>query len=367
MTDPIRSDEVEAKKVQWLWRERIPMAMLTVVAGRPDQGKGLFAAHVAADASRRGKNVLYSAAEDSNELMTRPRLEAAGARLDRIHLWRFQLPKQFDALDHVVRTKKIDLVVIDPLAAHLGSGISRHSDNIREVLTPVTQLLEETNAAMLIVEHALKRIAATSHPLNAIGGSGSGLPAATRAAYVFGVDPKDEDKRVLACVKCNLRELPKAIAFETDVAEMDKVGEVPFLLCHGEMSSFDPMSLFHGYKQGITGRPPDKRAAAAEWLTNYLAAANKPVPSGKILEDAKQYRMALKTLRRAADDMQIVKNPPGGGRNCTWDLPHEVKDLLGLLPKPAPTAMPQRADDGSTDWDEELSDLLRPDEKEDEE
>jgi hypothetical protein len=28
--------------------------------------------------------------------------------------------------------------------------------------------------------------------------------------------------------------------------------------------------------------------------------------------------------------MQIVKAPPGGGRNCTWDLPDEIKDLMGL-------------------------------------
>jgi len=343
--------------------------MLTVVAGRPDQGKGLFAAHVAADASRRGINVLYSAAEDSHNLMTRPRLEVAGARLDKIHLWRFQLPRQQDVLEEIVRKKQIGLIVIDPLAAHLGSAISRHSDNIREVLQPLTKLLEELDASCLIIEHALKRISHTAHPLNAIGGSGSGLPAATRAAYVFGVNPADDDQRVLACVKCNVREMPKAIAFETDVDETS-VGEVPLLRFDSELQTFDPMALFHGYRHGRTGRPPDKRAAAAEWLTNYLAAVGAPVASGKVLEDAKQFGMALKTLRRAADDMAIVKNPKGGGRNCTWDLPDEVKDLLGLTTKPVvpftPPVMADGSDDG-TDWDAELGDLLNKPPAEDEE
>jgi hypothetical protein len=52
--------------------------------------------------------------------------------------------------------------------------------------------------------------------------------------------------------------------------------------------------------------------------------------SGKVQEDAKQAGMSVKTLRRAADDMDVVKQPPGGGRNCTWDLPNDVKNLMGL-------------------------------------
>ena len=82
--------EVEAKEVKWIWGDRIPQGMMTIVAGRPDQGKGMFVAHVAADISRRGGNVIYSAAEDDNGMMTRPRLEAAGADLDRILLWEFR-------------------------------------------------------------------------------------------------------------------------------------------------------------------------------------------------------------------------------------------------------------------------------------
>jgi hypothetical protein len=92
------------------------------------------------------------------------------------------------------------------------------------------------------------------------------------------------------------------------------------------------MRLFDKPKPTTTptiGRPPDKRAAAAEWLTTYLADAGKPVKASTITEDAKQYGMSQKTLRRAADDMGIVKSAKGGP-NVTWDLPQEVKDLMGL-------------------------------------
>lgn len=360
-TDPVRSDHVEPERIEWLWMSRIPKGMITVVAGRPDQGKGLFAAYVTAVSSKRGINTLYSAQEDSHGLMTRPRLEAAGANLKRVHLWRFQLPVDMAKLEKQVRSKKIGLIVIDPLSAHLVGGISRHSDNIRQVLAPLTALIEETGTAVLIIEHALKRVPANGHVLNAIGGSGSGLPAAARAAYVFGVDPSDPDKRVLATAKFNIGEKPKALAFEVDTIDHEKVGTVPSLVFDEELADFDPMRLFTAPAKGSLGRPPDKKAAAAEWLTNYLAAAGKPVASGTVMEDAKQFGMSTRTLRRAADDMQVVKNPPGGGRNCTWELPKEVLDLLGMGDTPAPPIDQHDGEvDGEVDseFEKGLADLL---------
>jgi hypothetical protein len=344
VTGPIKAHDVEAERVSWLWHNRIPKGMITVVAGRPDQGKGLFAARVAADVSAAGGKVLYSAAEDSHGLMTRPRLEAAGANLDNVLLWRFALPLNGKELGQIVtdcRTTKeiaaglppvkVDLVVMDPFASHLSGGISRHSDNVRQVLGPLTKLIESTGTAVLIIEHALKRISKGGDPLQAIGGSGSGLPAAARAAYVFGVDPDDEERRIMAKAKFNIGPSPKAMAFEVDTELLDVVGEVPFLSVDEELMAFDAMRLFDTKNQpNKVGRPPDKRSAAAEWLTKYLAEAAKPVPAGTVQEDAKHYGMTAKTLRRAADDMGIVKDPPGGGRGCTWDLPKDLKELMGI-------------------------------------
>lgn len=370
MSEPIKASGVEAERVSWLWRERIPKGMITVVAGRPDQGKGLFAAHVAAEVTvdatvgpnrfteqrEGGGRVLYSAAEDSHGLMTRPRLEAAGANLDNILLWRFALPRNGNELGKIVVDEGIDLIVMDPFASHLSGGISRHSDNVRQVLAPLTALIESTGTSVLIIEHALKRIAKGGDPLQAIGGSGSGLPAAARAAYVFGVDPDDEDRRILAKAKFNIGPSPKAFAFEVDVEDVEVVGDVPLLVPDQELMAFDAMRLFDT-KNGPNkvGRPPDKRAAAAEWLTTYLAEVGKPVAAGTIQEDAKQYGMASKTLRRAADDMGVVKQPPGGGPKCTWDLPDEVKELMGIETDSDDPTQPETLDDGTLSDDDEAA------------
>jgi hypothetical protein len=339
MARPIQALDVAPERVEWLWRERIPRGMITTIAGRPDQGKGLLASAIAADVTQDKpvashtackQNVLYSAIEDSHGIMTRPRLEAAGAILERILLWRFQLPAMFEQIKSLILANDIGLVVIDPFAASLSNGITRFSDNVRDVLSPLSEFIEQTGTSVIIIEHALKRVGNQGHVLDVIGGSSSGLPAASRAAYVFGVDPDDNDKRVMAVAKNNLRSKPLALSFEIDVTDIAEVGEVPSLEFEDELKAFDPMRLFQKpAKNGQVGRPPEKRSAAAEWLTMYLVE-NGPTSAGTIYEDAKQHNMNSKTLRRAADDMKIVRNPPGGGRNCTWDLNDEIKDTLGI-------------------------------------
>lgn len=328
---PIRARDVQARRVEWLWRGRIPRGMITIVAGKPDQGKGLFTALVTADVTNRGGRVLYAAIEDSPEVMTRPRLEAAGANLNNTFLWDFELPRQLRELAAFIIDEQIDLVVMDPIAGVLGRGVSRFSDKIRTVSTPLKLIAEGTGVGMIIVEHQLKSLAKDSPPLNAIPGIASGLPAASRMAYLLGKDPQDPERRILACVKANVRNFPLAATFEVDTVEDETVGEVPLLLYTGE-EEFEAEKLIRKPKDEDAvqiGRPPDRRAAAAEWLANYLFAAGGPVQASQVLEDAKHYGMASKTLRRAADDMEIVKDPEGGGRNCTWDLPKGVKDLMG--------------------------------------
>jgi putative DNA primase/helicase len=336
LAGPRKASGVKAETVEWRWMRRIPKGMITLVAGKPDQGKGLFAAFVAAEVSQAGGNVLYSAAEDSEGLMTRPRLEAAGADLDRVHLWRFQLPRHGKELGQHVVDMEIDLIVMDPVARHLSGGVSRHSDNIGSVLKPMTDLIETTGTSVLLIEHALKRVPKSGHPLDAIGGSSSGLPAAARAAFVFGIDPDDPDRRVIAPAKFNLGEWPKAVAFELDTHDLDSVGEIPYLLLDEEVV-FDPMRLFQGRTApGKRGAPNDKRAAAAEWLATYLAE-NGPTQAGTVMEDAKQWNMSRKTLERAAADMGVEKT---AGRNSKWDLPDEAKEALGITDQPDPDGLP---------------------------
>ena len=330
-----KASDFKALDVEWLWNERIPRSMISFVAGKPEQRKGILACHIAAAVTREGGKVIYSAMEDAEGLMTRPRLEAAGADLDRVSLEKFVLPTNtVELCDHIL-DEGIDLVIIDPLASHL-QGATRHSDKIRQVLAPVQAAIEAAECGLLIVEHVNKKVTAGAHPLTAIAGTGSGLPAACRMGFFFGMNPDNEEQFILSCIKSNIRERPEDVTFETDNTDIEietKQGQtiqksMPLLVIDSEEGRIDPIRLVQSKvtSTGKVGRPDDKRAAAAEWLTKYLMKAGGPVKATTIYEDAKQDGMMDKTLKRAANDMGIVRY--GKGRAIEWDLSDEVKDVI---------------------------------------
>jgi hypothetical protein len=43
MSDVESASSYEAEAIQWLWEELIPKGMISLVAGRPDSGKSLWA------------------------------------------------------------------------------------------------------------------------------------------------------------------------------------------------------------------------------------------------------------------------------------------------------------------------------------
>ncbi len=337
---PIRVDLIEPEDPEWLWEDRIPRKMISIVAGKRDQGKGLFWAMLAAHISKSrfpGKNgrkrwghVIVSAAEDSESLMTRPRLAAAGAVLANIECWNFRLPSGINALAVHMEAHQTDLIILDPFARHLDSGISRHNDSVEQVTEPLTDLIEQMGAAVLVVEHVVKGVTSNKDPIDAIGGGSSGIVAAARMGFIMGRDPEDGDRRILACVKHNICEERRAFAFNVDAEVIQgTVSEIPFLI-PDEECDFEPIRLLTiKAGEGRQGRPPDKRAAAAEWLSTYLYNAGNPVPTATVMEDARQVGIASKTLRKAASmDVGVIKNPPGGGPKVTWELPPGLRAIM---------------------------------------
>src|SRR5664280_2838144 len=84
---------IQMKSVHWLWKSRIPLGELTLLAGREGIGKSTIAFQIAAWLTRgeldgwfygSPKNVIIAATEDSWEHTIVPRLTGAGADLDKV-------------------------------------------------------------------------------------------------------------------------------------------------------------------------------------------------------------------------------------------------------------------------------------------
>ena len=92
-----RASDIQPEAIRWLWPQRIALGKISLIAGPPGLGKSQLTAYMAAIISTGGTwptgetcpagDVLILSAEDDPADTIRPRLEACGARLDRIHIF----------------------------------------------------------------------------------------------------------------------------------------------------------------------------------------------------------------------------------------------------------------------------------------
>src|SRR5215218_10051098 len=183
--------DVDRELVTWLWRDRIPRGKVTVLDGDPGTGKSTLTLTITAkvttgspfpDGSRpEPADVILLSAEDEIGDTIRPRLEAAGADLERC--WVLpdvreegepprppELPLDLARLEDLAKDRAAALVVIDPLMAFLSGAVDAHRDqDVRRVLASMAYMAARTGAAVLIVRHMNK--SGGSSPLYRGGGS----------------------------------------------------------------------------------------------------------------------------------------------------------------------------------------------------
>jgi hypothetical protein len=230
--------DIKSEQLDWLWEKRIPRRKLTVLDGDPGLGKSLLTLDLAARITT-GRpmpdgtpgtqgSVILIAPEDGVSDTIKPRIEAAGGDPSRIRLLHlveekkpgtketflspFTLSKHFIPLVETIYRTLPSLVIIDPLMAVLGSGISAsHDQKIRETLSHLTLVAERARCAFLIVRHLNK--GGSENPL--YRGSGSiGLIATVRTGLLVTQHPSDENKRLLLPIKNNLSENPGNLIYQ---------------------------------------------------------------------------------------------------------------------------------------------------------
>src|SRR5207244_2426904 len=131
-------------------------------------------------------------------------------------------------LEAAIKAMGAILVILDPLMAILGHNIDSSSDqDVREVFTPLGQLAERTDCAILIIRHLNK---GGSDNLLYRGAGSIGIIAAARIGLIVAQDPDDQDKRILATSKNNLSKKAPHLAYQV----MENEHGVPYVQWLGE-------------------------------------------------------------------------------------------------------------------------------------
>lgn len=323
-----RASDFEPEEVRYLWQRHIPMGMVSLVAGRPGEGKSLLAALLAAELTKRKKNILFGNCEDPIKTVVVPRLTAAGAAMHRVHFLpeAMLIPRDLEELEKLIKQTKAEAVIFDPASAYISASIYNDQE-VRTALGPLSAVADRTDTSVIFMHHTIKHTA-SGHPLRSIGGSGGGLQGVARAAFIFGFSPEDKDERVMSAAKFNIGPDPGYIVFEMDEEEwlIGKKGEEKTLsagrLLFRNVETKKASSLAMAEKvlatsaAGTSERSVDKVAEAAEWVTNYLSMGRRPQTD--LQEDATQYGIAWRTARRAAEEVGIDKRRVGFGKGGQW-------------------------------------------------
>jgi AAA domain len=337
-------DGIVPMSVKWLWLDRVPFGMTTVLGGPPGAGKSTILYDLAASTSREGNAVLIITAEDHHAAVVRPRLEAASARLDKIHVRTdpIELPADVDVIKAYARDVRAALVIIDPLVAFIGDDVNTHRDHhVRRVLAPLGEMAESTDTALVVVIHTNKGTA--GDPLMRISGS-IGFTGAARSVLVAVQDPNDDTRCILAVVKSNLARFPtpQAYRIENALAGTITASRIKWL---GDAPEVDVHELL---------AVPDRRERKGEEAREFLIEAgvrNVARPAKDLETEAEAAGLAKRTVQQARKDMGIPAWRTGFGAEGIWrwgPKPDDTKDANSKAPPnrqiPAPMAQPAETD-----------------------
>lgn len=311
--------------VEWLLPGRVPKRAVCVLAGDPGLGKSLWACALAGEVSRAGGGVLLATAEDSIPATVRPRLEAVEADLQRVHIVSLKrdgieeglsLPDDVPELDRLVTETQAQLVVIDPLMAHLPDNVNSWRDqSVRRALAPLHHLAEAHGCAVVVVAHLNK--AQGNEALYRIGGS-IGIGGAARSVLLFARDPDDPDgdqgrQRVLAHVKCNVGALAPALAYRVEPTLLpgDEPIKTARVVAHGEIEATGAQLLARHDQDDAPAR-----TEAEEFLAALLE--DGPVEAKRVVREAAEAGISKRTLDRAKGKLGVRSRQAEGARHRGW-------------------------------------------------
>jgi hypothetical protein len=294
----MKASKIPRRPVEYIWKEHFPYGMMSIVAGAPGKGKSTLGLKVAADVSKEEPVIVSSYEEPVSESIV-PKLEAAGADMDNVDIQKYRFPGGIKKLARYVESEGARLLIMDTASDHSPASIY-HVRDIRSTFEPLVELCDQTDLAIIMISHTVKKIDIKADPLNAIGGSQGGLAAMVRCAYLFGYSPKDIDDRVMVQLKCNIDYDRPALKFAMDVHEFDDGMSAPFLIDLGKTST-TAVDVFQAQPKA----DPKKLENVAEWMIESLYNAGGKAKVKSMMDRGRELGYTSRMIRRVADQLEI--------------------------------------------------------------
>jgi hypothetical protein len=355
---------VKPEALRWLWPGFLPLGKLVMLDGPPGVGKSTLvtdviarvtrgATHPGEDSRFQPGTVLIAGAEDGLADTIRPRLDAAGADVERVLFITstaaedvLTIPRDVPALRALIETHGACWLHFDSVMGAFDADTNPYNDrDVRRALTPLKVLAEETGVLVTLTRHPRKQggSAVTA------GGGSTAFIALARVGLTVGTDPHDTDadpnarRRIIAVGKSNFRH-PPALAFRL-VPALNGMACVSWEGPARNVTADDLAAPEHVQPTRRATPKADRRSPAGDFLEALLAdGARVAVDTVKVR--ARQAGLAWRTVHRAADDLGVTKTRDGFGGKGLWYLPTEqdaepAAPPIGATPAPFVPSVPR--------------------------
>ncbi len=306
--------DVQEREIDWIWNGWLPKGMLTLLGGYAGDGKSTLTTALAAALSIGGTlpdgtaaplvKTLMVTTEDDVETVVKPRLAVHGMNPDNIITLdgvplpeggerAFNIRTDLPLLRQVVVEEGIRLVVIDPLSGVLASGDRNSEGEVRDALTPLIKMGEDTGCAVLGIMHIGKNDGQAKAHQKLMGSTA--FTALARSVWMVHELPAefqadgDPVRKLVEVTKSNYAVAPKALQFWRPLdAALEWLGESPI--------GFSEAAAWRKKveKEDATPTETDK---AEEWLLEFMDG--RRVLASAVEAAAKEEGIGMSAIKRA--------------------------------------------------------------------
>jgi putative DNA primase/helicase len=327
----VLASDVEMELTRWLWYDHIPVGDVTVFAGMPAKGKSTAAIDVVARLTN-GRDfpgsvkqvdaceVAILASEDNPRTTTVPRLHAAGADVEKVHLiqgtsdgkqeWEIALDNDLEMLrEFLHKHPAIKLIVMDPVTSYIGDVDPNKPKEVRPFLNKLKRFAEEMGVSLLLIMHLSKNPDVSA--LHRVGGAATWIEV-PRSVWFFDVKQQEDDSTdppsyVMVNGKLNIvaDERKKSLGYTFAGIDVKIQGVLQNMgtIHWGEESSIT-LEQQYSHKREKPGPEPRKLQDAMSWLRDYLADGERFAVD--VFTDAAAAGHADNTIRKAKEKLSVT-------------------------------------------------------------
>jgi hypothetical protein len=326
----VPASEIEPEAVTWIWPGIIARGRITGIVGYPGVGKSQVSIDVAATVSSgrpwpdgvpnssTGRVIILSAEDDAANTVV-PRLSAASAALDAVHLVKavkdeqggerpFSLAADLERLEQEQDLTQVRLLIVDPITAYLGTkngSINRNEGSkVRPVLDHLTTFAARHELGVLAISHLSK---ARAKAITLVTGSLDWV-AVPRAVYLV-TEESGTSRRLFLPIKNNLATDRIGFAFEL---ESKVVGQG--IQTSAVKWSDDPVTI--SADEALAASAKRGASGALDFL--HEALSDGPMDQSEIVRRGKEAGFTEKSLRTAREKLGVTPKKEGFGAGGKW-------------------------------------------------